>query len=121
MTEINVITPKVEEQKARCPYCSFELEKTPTRKQKCKSCGKEFLARTHYLTKNKILLTEKEASIYDEQKDKYYVDKSLIDGLKGYINIDSNEVDNLVEKTQEELNAKFGKVASFKIMKIEGV
>jgi transposase-like protein len=99
-------------QKAHCPYCSFELEKIPTRRQKCKSCGNEYVVRTHYITKDKIVLKEKDAEIYDTEKDKYYLDKSLIDGIKMYINIDNNVVDKLVEKTQTELDKKFGKKAS---------
>ena len=98
--------------KPLCPYCSFAFDKMPTRKAKCKSCGKEFSVRTHYLNKNKIILTDKEAILYDIEKDKYYTDKSLIDGLKMYIDESNDEIDNLVEKTRIELTAKFGKPAS---------
>lgn len=99
-------------EKATCPYCSHELEKFPARKQKCPSCGKEFVVRTHYLSKQKMVLTDKDAVKYDAEKEKYYTDKSLIDGLKLNINVDKNAVDRLVEKTREELTKKFGQPAA---------
>lgn len=99
--------------KANCPYCSFEMDKMPTRKQKCKSCSKEFFVRTHYSTNNKILLTDKGVVLYDLERERYYIDKSLIDGLKVYIGIDRKEIDKLVVETREKLTLKFGKPASF--------
>jgi len=98
--------------KANCPYCSIELNKFPTRKQKCKSCGKEFIVRTHYLTKQKLVLTEKDAAKYDVEKENYYTDKSLIDGLKNYIGVDAKQVDKLVNATRDELTKKFGFTAA---------
>lgn len=97
-------------QKANCPYCSCELDKFPTRKQKCKSCGNEFLVRTHYLTKQKIVLTEKDASKYDVEKEKYYTDKSLIDGLK--MGFDEKRIDSMVKKQSDILTERFGHTAS---------
>jgi hypothetical protein len=99
-------------QKANCPYCSCELDKFPTRKQKCKSCGNEFLVRTHYLTKDKIVLTEKDASKYDVEKEKYYTDKSLIDGLKMDVRFDDKLIDGMVKKQSEILTERFGHTAS---------
>lgn len=107
-----VSTQKQEGIKANCPYCSVELEKFPTRKQKCKSCGKDFVVRTHYITKSKIVFTENDAAKYDVEKEKYYLDKSLIDGLKLDIRVNKDEVDRLVEKTKVDLAKKFGQAAS---------
>lgn len=103
-----VLKPK----EIKCPYCSFVLEKMPTRKQKCKSCNNEYLVRTHYITKEKIILTDKEAISYDKEKEKYYIDKSLVDGLKLHIDVDKEKIDKLVKITTKELTEKFGKPAS---------
>ena len=99
-------------QEANCPYCLHKLEKFPTRKQSCPFCHKEFVVRTHYLTKQKMVLTTEDARKYDFEKDKYYTDKSLIDGLKLSIYVDRDDVDRLVEKTREELTKKFGQPAA---------
>ena len=71
------------------------------------------MVRTHYLTKQKILLTEKDGQKYDIEKEKYYLDKSLIDGLKLDIRVDNESVDRLVKMTQDELTKKFGRPAAF--------
>ena len=97
---------------ATCPYCSYMLEKFPSRKQKCSSCGKTFVVRTHYETRQKLVLTETDAVKFDAEKDKYYLDKSLLDGIKKYIYVDRGAVDKLVEKTRIELTKKFGKPAA---------
>jgi hypothetical protein len=88
------------------------MDKMPTRKQKCKSCDKEYLVRTHYFTKEKIILTDKEAISYDREKEKYYTDKSFIDGLKWLIEASGQSTDKLIKKTQEDLTKKFDQNAS---------
>lgn len=101
-----------EEKTAFCPYCSVNLEKIPTRKTKCKSCGKEFLVRTHYLTKQKVILTQNAADLYDIEKDKYYVDKSFLNSLTFLSGLEEDKMNKLVEKTRQDLSLKFGKQAS---------
>jgi hypothetical protein len=105
-----------EPKKANCPHCSFVFDKIPSRKQKCLSCGKEFFVRTDYITKNKLLLTQEEAIIYDVEKQKYYtdlvIDESLINGLKMDRDVDKDMVDQLVKEIRTELTARFGRPAS---------
>jgi len=66
-----IIDIKINEREIKCPYCSIELEKIPVRKSKCKSCKKIIYIRTNYLTSKKLLLSEKDATIFDikEQKE----------------------------------------------------
>lgn len=108
----NFFKTKTPDITAICPHCSKSLDKFPARKQKCPHCGNVFVVRTHYITHNKILLTETDAVRFDAEKDKYYLDKSLIDGLKKNIDVDKNEVDKLVKITQVDLTKKFGRPAS---------
>lgn len=58
--------------KLYCPYCKVELEKEPTRKTKCKKCGKYYFIKTHPYKKERVIVTEKEAieidNIYHEEE-----------------------------------------------------
>ncbi|MCC6643435.1 hypothetical protein IT411_01680 [Candidatus Peregrinibacteria bacterium] len=92
----------------KCPYCQAELDKIPVRKVQCKSCKKPIFVRTHYLTKEKLILTEKAATDFDLEREQYYTDKSLLDGLKKNLDIDSKFLDKLTAKTTETLFKKFG-------------
>jgi len=44
-----------------CPYCGTSLDKFPSRKKKCPSCGNQILPRTRWHDKARVLLTEDEA------------------------------------------------------------
>lgn len=45
----------------KCPYCKEEIIKFPTRKTKCKSCGKYYYAKRLPNENKKRIVTEKEA------------------------------------------------------------
>lgn len=50
-----------------CPHCGHEFEKMPARKRKCPGCKQSFLVRTRPADDKKILVTEPELRIVDEQ------------------------------------------------------
>lgn len=50
-----------------CPYCNTKLEKMPSRKKKCPSCGDFIFVRTRPSDKKKILVTAEQAEQVDEQ------------------------------------------------------
>lgn len=50
-----------------CPYCKKELQRVPTRKTPCPFCKKFIVVRTSPKTKERILVTEKQAKDIDEQ------------------------------------------------------
>jgi hypothetical protein len=86
-----------------CPNCHIKFEKVPTRKTKCKSCGKEFYVRTHYLTKEKILLSESKKRKYEIQSTEYYFEK---DWIRKVADIGVTESD--IEENRKELREKWG-------------
>ncbi|MEL7666502.1 MAG: hypothetical protein AAGU06_03715 [Candidatus Shapirobacteria bacterium] len=86
-----------------CPNCHTKLEKVPTRKTKCKSCSKEFYVRTHYLTKEKILLSESQKKKYEIQSTEYYFEK---DWIRKVTDIGITESD--IEENRKELREKWG-------------
>ena len=86
-----------------CPNCHTKLEKVPARKTKCKSCGKEFYIRTHYLTKEKILLSESQKKKYEIQSTEYYFEK---DWIRKVVDIGITESD--IEENRKELREKWG-------------
>lgn len=94
----------------KCPYCSVVLDKEPTRKQKCKSCSKDFSVRTHYLTHKKQVLTQDQTEKYDKEKEAYYLVFNFTNTLKNIIG--ENEVENTLTKTKDELTKKFGFIPS---------
>ena len=96
----------------KCPYCFVILDKEPTRKQRCKFCKQEFLVRKNYTTGEKLVMTEVNAVKFDIEKKRYYIDKSLIDGLKLDMRVNPHEVDRLVVKARESLTKKFGQAPS---------
>lgn len=57
---------------AVCPNCNKSLPKKPGRKTKCKNCQEFIFVRTHFETKEKILLSEKQLNEYEPQAKKYY-------------------------------------------------
>jgi len=54
-----------------CPYCNFNLEKMPGRKNACPNCNKPILVRTSLYDNAKVLVTEKQAEEIEEQYSKY--------------------------------------------------
>jgi len=53
----------------KCPNCKKKLEKIPSRKKKCKFCGKYMYVRTRPQDRNRVLVTEKESKKIDAQND----------------------------------------------------
>ncbi|MFX1254164.1 MAG: zinc-ribbon domain-containing protein [Promethearchaeota archaeon] len=51
-----------------CPYCSRALEKKPVRKKKCPHCKNFIYVRTSPLDKQKVLITESQIELIEEQK-----------------------------------------------------
>lgn len=86
-----------------CPNCHIKLEKIPTRKTKCKSCSKDFYIRTHFLTKEKILLSESQKKKYEIQSTEYYFEK---DWIRKVADIGITESD--IEENRKELREKWG-------------
>ena len=52
---------------AVCPYCNAELIKKPGRKKKCPQCGNFIFVRTSPKTNEKILVTDSQRDIIEEQ------------------------------------------------------
>lgn len=50
-----------------CPYCGSELTGEPKSKKKCQNCKSVLIVRTDLTTREKIVLTEEGARIYDER------------------------------------------------------
>ena len=86
-----------------CPNCHAKLEKIPTRKTKCKSCSRDFYVRTHFSTKEKILLSESQKNKYELQATEYYFEKEWIRKLS-YIGITEYDI----EENRKELREKWG-------------
>lgn len=63
--------------KAVCPNCNNQLPKMPERKTTCKSCKKLIYKRTHYFTKEPILLTELQIDDYDYKASVHYSKNEL--------------------------------------------
>ncbi|MFA7092583.1 MAG: hypothetical protein WC149_12115 [Arcobacteraceae bacterium] len=62
---------------AICPYCKNDLNKKPTRRIKCKQCDNFILVRTHYETKEKVLLTETESDTFEAKAKVHYFKKDI--------------------------------------------
>ena len=54
---------------ATCPYCGFKLEKSLSKKTKCKNCGNYIYVRTNLITNEKMLLTEDQIKKLDKERD----------------------------------------------------
>ena len=52
---------------AICPYCQNALEKKPGRKKKCPKCGEFIYVRTRPSDEQKVLVTESQAEMIEEQ------------------------------------------------------
>lgn len=62
-----------------CPYCNHKFDKELTRKRKCPKCQNTFLIRTHFKTKQKLVLTEVQLELFEKEKEKYYEQKWIED------------------------------------------
>lgn len=51
-----------------CPYCNRALEKKPARKKKCPYCSNYIYVRARPLDKQKVLITESQIELIEEQK-----------------------------------------------------
>ena len=109
----NIFGPKkeektsiIEQKTAPCPHCGNQMTPVPTRRKKCPNCNKEMVVRTHYETKNKVLLTDEQAIKFDIEKGKYYAVTSFLKGLE-QADISSDTIDSLVAKQREVLRDKF--------------
>jgi RecB family exonuclease len=106
------VKPKKVPTTGKCPYCEAELTPRPGQKKKCSHCSQLIIVRTHFKTKEKILLTEVQAAQFDIEKEKYYAVTSFLRGL-GNSGIDRKTIDKLVLQQTEVLAEKFGKEPSF--------
>lgn len=101
------ITPKLPELKKigidtpNCPYCGAELKKFPSRKTKCKNCGRYMYVRTRPLDYKKILLKESELSSLEEEWDK----RSYINKKTKVNQSENTNKNNLVLDASDEMNA----------------
>lgn len=63
----------------QCPYCSHSFEKEVTRKRKCPQCQQVITKRSHFITKENMLLKSDSLTIFDAQKKEYFFYKWAID------------------------------------------
>lgn len=59
--------PKIGVSDPVCPYCSGLLERKPAKKMKCPHCGKFIYVRTRPQDQVKVLVTDQQAEIIEEQ------------------------------------------------------
>ncbi len=95
-------------EKPVCPYCLVELDKMPTRKQKCKSCGNSFVIRTHYLTKKSLILTEDDTTKFEAERDVFYRDMHFTDSIKQITSLNDRDFDAVFVHEKNSLTKKFG-------------
>ncbi len=50
-----------------CPHCELSLEKMPARKKRCPRCGKYIYVRTRPADRVKVLVTEEQAAVIEQQ------------------------------------------------------
>lgn len=59
--------PKIGVSDPVCPYCSGVLDKKPAKKKKCPHCGKFIYVRTRPQDQVKVLVTDQQAELIEEQ------------------------------------------------------
>jgi predicted nucleic-acid-binding Zn-ribbon protein len=96
-----------------CPYCNKEISPFPKSKKKCPHCSESIAVRTHFKTKEKVLLTEEQVKLFDIEKEKYYTVTIFLRGLSNNIDIEKKTVDKLVLEHTNILRKKFGTEPSF--------
>ncbi len=79
--------PKIGLSDPVCPYCYGHLEQKPAKKKKCPHCGKYIYVRTRPQDQMKVLVTDKQAELIEEQwsivnrtHDEYLARKQEIEG-----------------------------------------
>ncbi len=85
-----------------CPSCKKKLETIPSKKKKCPFCGQFIYVRTRPQDRKKILITEKEKDLIEEQWQQHFLESEDKEILK----------DPEFEKAKKELTKQFGKEAS---------
>ena len=58
-----------------CPYCNYMLGKKPAQKKKCPNCGNYIFVRTRPIDREKVLVTEEQVALVEEQWNIYYEQK----------------------------------------------
>lgn len=86
---------------AVCPYCSRLLQRKPAKKTKCPQCGKFIYVRTRPQDQLKVLATEQQADLIEEQW-------SIVNGAHGEYLAQKNKIE--VECAR--LAKQFGKAPS---------
>jgi predicted RNA-binding Zn-ribbon protein involved in translation (DUF1610 family) len=86
---------------AVCPYCSRLLQRKPAKKTKCPQCGKFIYVRTRPQDQLKVLATEQQADLIEEQW-------SIVNGAHGEYLAQKNKIE--VERAR--LAKQFGKAPS---------
>jgi len=86
---------------AICPYCCKALDKMPSRKTKCINCNKYYFARTRPSDRKKVVLSEEEAKIIEEQ---WIVQRKVDDFNREYL-----EVKHDFDEVQKFLKAQYGR------------
>lgn len=66
-----------------CPYCSSVLTVIPQRKKKCTVCGNPVYPRYHYLTKERLFLTQEQVNKYEQEVSAYYARLEIIQVIRG--------------------------------------
>jgi predicted Zn-ribbon and HTH transcriptional regulator len=64
-------------QNQECPYCHHIFEQIKGNR-KCPECKNKVIVRSHYQTKEKCLLTEEEADLFDKKKEHYFNERWCI-------------------------------------------
>lgn len=82
--------PNIYQTNAICPNCNTNLDKKPARKAKCKSCKEYIIVRTHYKTKEKILLKESQIEEYERKASIFYKKNDIKRNLLSHY---TNELD----------------------------
>ncbi len=90
---------------AICPNCNISLPKKPVRKIKCKSCNQYIYIRTHFETKDKILLSEEQLEKYEIEANKHYanndIKRRLISSFSDVLDEDKNLRSHLNKELQK--------------------
>jgi predicted RNA-binding Zn-ribbon protein involved in translation (DUF1610 family) len=80
---------KIGNVEAVCPYCDVALEERPARKNKCPNCGNFIYVRTRPVDDKKVLVTEAQIDLIEEQwaiyhgiHDEYLTQKAIVEQEK---------------------------------------
>lgn len=97
--------PKIGNVEAICPHCNQSLEKKSGRKKKCPNCGEYIYVRTRPIDNQKVLVTQDQTEIIEEQW-------AIVYGThKEYIAQREN-TKRTIEKERQTLEKRFGQKPS---------